>query len=146
METPPMVVEAEVHKNCCSEIDSDSEDSNHKVSDEEPVLDRKFVDLKETNNITTPSIFSVYEPKKTPKLTTETLDCDNFLVNQKNDSVLNTVRSWITKGKLPKRNAQSRKCKSVLGYANQYKKMFVDKETQLVYCKSKHSPKQICLP
>ena len=88
----------------------------------------------------------MYEPKKTQILTTETLDCDSFLVNQRIDSVLNTVRSWITKGKFPKRNAESRQCKSVLGYANQYKKMFVDKETQLVCCKSKHSPKQICLP
>ena len=41
---------------------------------------------------------------------------------------------------------ESRQCKGLLGYANHSEKLFVDKETQLVCRKSKHSTKQICLP
>ena len=65
-------------------------------------------------------------------------------MNQENDSVLKTVRLWISKGKLPTKDVESRQCKGLLGYANQIEKLFVDKETQLVCRKSKHSAKQIC--
>ena len=67
-------------------------------------------------------------------------------MNQENDSVLKIVRSWISKGKLPTKDIESRQCKGLLGYSNQFEKLFVDKETQLVCRRSKHSPKQICLP
>ena len=70
---------------------------------------------------------------------------DNILVNQENDSVLKTLNSWISKSKLSTKDVKSRQRKSVLGYANQFETLFVDKETQLVCRKSKHSPKQICL-
>ena len=79
-------------------------------------------------------------------MTTDTLDCDNILVNQENDSVLKIVRSWRLKGKLPTKDVESRQCKGLLGCANQFEKLFVDKQTQLVCRRSKHSPKQICLP
>ena len=79
-------------------------------------------------------------------MTTDTLDRDNILVDEKNDSVLKTVRSWISKGKLPTKYVESRQFKGILGYANQFEKLFVDKETQLVCRKSKHSPKQTCFP
>ena len=85
-------------------------------------------------------------PNKTLKLTTDTLDCGNILVNQENDSVLKTVRSWISKGKLPTKDVESRQCKGLLGYAKQFQKLFVDKETQLVCRKRKHSPKKNCSP
>ena len=73
-----MVVEEEVRGNCYSEIDSDSENSNNEVGGEDPALDREVADLQGTSNDTTPSILSVHEPKRTPKLTTDTLECDNF--------------------------------------------------------------------
>ena len=41
---------------------------------------------------------------------------------------------------------KSRQGRSLLGYASQFEKVFVDKETQLVCRKSKNSPKKICLP
>ena len=41
---------------------------------------------------------------------------------------------------------EPRECKGLLGYANQFEKKFVDKEARLVCRKSKHSPKQNCLP
>ena len=84
-QTPPMVLGAGVHKNFCSEIDSDRAAINNKVSDEDLVLDRQIADPKRTSNIATPTIFSVYEPKKTLKLTTDVLDCDYILVNQEKD-------------------------------------------------------------
>ena len=66
----------------------------------------------------------------TLKLTTDTLGCDNILVNQEKDSVLKTVRSQISEGKLPTEDVKSQQCKDLLGYANQFEKTFVDKETQ----------------
>ena len=74
------------------------------------------------------------------------MDSDILPVNQENDSVLKTVRSWISKSKLPTKDVESRQCKGLHGYPNQFEKLFVDKETQIVCRKSKHSSKQICLP
>ena len=79
-------------------------------------------------------------------MTTDTLDCDNILVNQDNDSVLKIVRAWISIGKQPTKDVESQQSKGLLGYANQFEKLFVDKETQLVCRRSEHSPEQICLP
>ena len=141
-----MVVDAKVHENYYSEIDSDSENSDKEASDEDLALKQEIEDSQKTNLNSTPSIFVVHEMKKTLKLTTDTLNCDNILLNQENDSVLKTVRSWISKGKLPTKDVESRQCKGLLGYANQFEQLFVDKETQLVCRKSKHSPKQICSP
>ena len=145
-QAPPMAVEAEVHENYYSEIDSDSEISDNEASDEDFDLNQEIEDSRKTNLISTPSIFFVHEPNKTLKLTTDTLDCENILVNQENDSVLKAVRSWIAKRKLPAKNVESQQCKGLLGYANQFEKLFVNNETRLVCHKSKHSPKQICLP
>ena len=89
--------------------------------------------------------FFVHGPNKTMKLGTGTLDCDIIPVNQENDSVLNSVRSWISKSKLPTKDVQSRQCKGLHGYVNQFEKLFVDKETQIVCRKSKQPRKQICL-
>ena len=145
-QAPPMVVEAEVHENYYSEIESDSESSDNEASDEDLTLNQEIEESRKTNLYSTPSNFFIHESNKTLKLTTDTLDCDNILVNQENDSVLKTVRAWISKGKLPTKDVESRQCKGLLGYANQFEKLFVDKETQLVCRRSKHSPKQICLP
>ena len=109
-------------------------------------MNQEIEGSRKTNIYGTPSIFFVHEPNKTLKLTTDTLDCDNILMNEENDSVLNTVRSWISKCKLPTKHVESRHCKGLLGYANQFEKLFVDKETQLVCRRSKHSLEQICLP
>ena len=68
------------------------------------------------------------------------------MVNQENDAVLITVRSWISNCKLPAKYVKSRQCKRLLGYANHFEKLFVDKETQLLCRKSKNLPEQICLP
>ena len=142
----PMVVEAKVHENYYSEIESDCEISDNEASNEGLALNQENEQSQKTNLNSTPSIFFVHEPKKTLKLTTDTLDCKNILVNQENDSILKIVRSWISEGKLPTKDVESRQCKGLLGYTNQFEKLFVDKETQLVCRKSKHSFKQICLP
>ena len=145
-QAPPMVVEAEVHENYYSEIESDSEIRDNEAYNEDLVLNQAIEDCQKANFDSTSSIFFVHEPNKTLKFTTDTLDCDNSLVNQETDSVLKTVRSWISKGKLHTKDVESQQCKGLLGYANQFEKMFVDKETQLVCRKREISPKQICLP
>ena len=107
---------------------------------------QEIEDSQQLNLNFTQSVLFDHEPNKKLKLTTDTLDCDNILLNQENVSVLKTVRSWILKSKLPRKDVESRQCEDLLGYANQIEKLFADKETQLVCRKSKHSPKQICLP
>ena len=99
---------------------------------------------QKTNLNRTPSSFYVDETNKTLKLTTDALGCDNNLVCQEKDSVLNTIRSWIANVKLIARDVQKRQCKGLLGYASQFEKLFIDKETPLV-CR-KHSSKQFGLP
>ena len=123
-----MVVEAAVQVNYYSETESDSEINDNEASDEDLALNQE--ESQQINLNIKPSIFFVHEPNKTLKLTTDTLDCDNILVNQENDSVLKTVRSWISKVKMPRKDVESRQCKGLLGYANQFEKLFVDKETQ----------------
>ena len=145
-QAPPMFVEAEVHESYYSEIESDSEISDDEASDDDLALNREIDESRKINLSSTPSFFFIHEPNKTVKLTADTLDCDNILVNQESDSVLKTVRAWISKGKLPTEDVESRQCKGLLGYANQFEKLFVDKESQLVCRRSKHSTKQICLP
>ena len=124
----PMVVEAEVHENYYSKIESDSEISDDEVSDKDLALNQEIEESRETNLYSTPSIFFVHEPNKTLKLTTDTLDCDNILMNQEDDSVLKTVRAWISKGKLPTKDVESRQCKGLLGYANQFEKLLSTKK------------------
>ena len=141
-----MVVEAKVHENYYSEIESDSEISDSEASDEDLAFNQEIEDSRKTSLNRTPYVFFVHEPNNTLKFTTDTMDCDNILVNQDNDSVLKTVRSRITKDKFPTKGMESLQCKSLLGYANQFEKFFADKETQLVCRKSKHSPEQICSP
>ena len=114
-QAPPMVVQAEVHENCYPEIDSDSEISDNKASDEDLALNQDIEDSQKANLNSTPYIFFLHEPNKTLKLTTDTLDCDNILVNQENDSVLKSVRSWISKGKMPAKDVESPQCKGLLG-------------------------------
>ena len=82
-----MVVEAEVHENCYSENESDSESSDNEASDEDLALNQENEESRKTNLYSTPSIFFIHESNKKLKLTTDTLDCDNILVNQENDSV-----------------------------------------------------------
>ena len=113
-QSPPMVVEAEVHENNYSEIESDSEISDNEASDEDLALNQEIEDSRKTNLYSTLSFFFVHEPNKTLNLTTDTLDCDNILMNQENDFVLKTVRSWITRGKLPTKDVESRQCKAYL--------------------------------
>ena len=45
---------------------------------------------------------------------------------------MNNDRTWVSTGKLPTKDLESRQCEDLLGYANQFKKLFVDRETQLV--------------
>ena len=134
----------QVHEIYYSEIESDREISDNEASDEDLALNQEIDDSQRTNLNKASSIFFVQESNKTLRLTTDTLDCDDIPVNQENDSLLKSVRSWISKGKSPTRDVESRQCKGLLGYAKQFEKMFVDKKTQLVCRKSKHSPKQIC--
>ena len=141
-----MVVEPEVHENYYSEIESDSEISDNEASDEDLALNQEIEDSQKQVSIVHHPFFFVHEPNKTLKLTTDTLDCDKILMNQENDSVLKTVRSWASKGKLPSKDVESRQFKGLHGYANQFEKLFVDRETQLVCRRSKQSPEQICLP
>ena len=146
-QAPPMVVEAEVHENYYSEIQSDSESSDNEAFDEDQDdQDQEIEESRKTNIYSAPTIVFIHEPNKTPTLTTDTLDCGKILMNQENGSVLKKVRSRTSKGKLPTKDVESRQCKDLLGYANHFEKLFVDKETQLVVRRSKHSPKQICLP
>ena len=143
-QNPPMVVEAEVHENYYSEIESDNEISDDEASDEDLALSQEIEESRKTNLYSTPFICFVHEPNQTLKLTTDTVDCDNILMNHENDSVLITVRSWISKCKLPTKDLELRQCRGLLGYANQFAKLFVDKETQSVCRRSKHSTKQNC--
>ena len=94
-QAPTTVTEAEVHENDYSEIESYSEISDHEVSDEDLALNQESEDSEKTKLISTPAICFVNEPNETMKLTTDPLDCYNILVSQENDSILNTVRSWI---------------------------------------------------
>ena len=119
-----MFVEAELQ-----EFGYGSKHSDYEGADEDVFLDRETVDSQETTINVTPSIFVVHESKKTLKLTTDTLDWDKNLVNQDNDSVLNTLWTSISTGKLPTTVVEARFCKGLLGYTNQLEKLFFDKET-----------------
>ena len=111
-------MEAEVHENFYMQVESDAcEISDNEASDEDVALNQE-IEVSEKKLNSTSSLFFVHEPNKTLKLTTDTLDCDNTLVNQENDSVLKTVRSWIPKSKLPKKDVESRQYKGLLGYTN----------------------------
>ena len=138
-------MEAEIHEIFYSELESDSKISENEASNEDPSLNQEIKDSQKANLSSTPSIFFVRELHMTLKLTTDALDCNNILVNQVKGSVLNTVSSCISNGKLPTKDVETRQCKGLLGYANQFEKLFYDKETQLVCRKSEHSSKQICL-
>ena len=96
-QAPPLVVESEDREKYYSEIESDSEISDNEASDEDLALNKEIEDSQKAIFNSTPSIFFVHEPNKTLKLTTDTLDCDDILVNQENDSALKTVRSLISK-------------------------------------------------
>ena len=140
-----MFVEAKVHENSYSEIEFDSEFGDNEASDEDLALNQEIEDSEKRIYKSVPSIFFLLAPNKTVKLTTETLDCDNNLLNQENDFVLKTVRSWISRCKLPTKDVESRQCKGLIGCANKYEKLFVQKETQFVCRKSKCSLKQILI-
>ena len=98
-----MVVEAETHENYYSGIETDSEITDSEASDEDLPLNPEIEDSQRTSLEFTPSIFFVHEPKKTLNLTTDTLDCDNILVNQANDSVLKLSIHGHQKAKCPQK-------------------------------------------
>ena len=110
-QAPPMIVEAEVHENYYSEIESDSETSKDEASDEDLALNQEIEESRKLSFNGTLSIFFVHESSKTLKLTTDTLGCDNILVNQEINSVLKIIPAWISKGKLPTKYVESRQCK-----------------------------------
>ena len=83
----PMVVEPKAYENYYSEMESDSEISDNEASDEDLALNQEIGEFRKTNVYGTPSILFVHESSKTLKLTTDTLDCDNILMNQASDSV-----------------------------------------------------------
>ena len=84
-QAPPRVVEAEVQENCYFGNRSDSEDSYAEISDEHLVLHREIGKSQKASDIITPFIFVVHEIKKTLRLTTDTLDCDNISRNREKD-------------------------------------------------------------
>ena len=59
-----MVVEAEVHENYYSELESDSEISDDEASDEDLALNREIEEFRKTNVYSTPSIFSCMNQAK----------------------------------------------------------------------------------
>ena len=93
-----------------------------------------------------PSIFTIQNSQAPMRLITDNLDLNNILANQQDDPVLSTVKSWLINGKAPLKDVESRQCKGLVGYSNQFEKLFIDKETHRVCKTSKHSPRQICLP
>ena len=119
-QTSQMVAEAEFHENFYSKIETDSEKSDNQVSDEDLVLYREVENFQEDSRDAKLSIFSVYEPKRILKRTTDTLDCDDNLINEENDCVLITVRSRISKGKMPTKDVESRQREGLFGYKNQF--------------------------
>ena len=46
----------------------------------------------------------------------------------------------------PTKDEEARQCKGLLGYANQFEKLLLDQETQLICRESEHVSRQICLP
>ena len=67
-----MALQAEVHENYYSEIESASENSENEASDEDIALSQEIEDSQNTNlKSTPPSIFFVHEPNRTLKLTTD---------------------------------------------------------------------------
>ena len=139
-----MVVEAEVHENHYSEIDSETDNSDNEASDEDPLLNTEVVNASKEDVPLILSIFTIQDSLQPLKLVTDNLDLNNILANQQDDPVLNTVKSWIIKGKVPSKDVESRQCKGLLGYSNQFEKLFIDEETHLVCKTSKHSSRQIC--
>ena len=127
-QTPPMPMVAEGHENDYSDFATNSEESGNEYSDEDIVLDRDNANSQETSCNAIPSFISVCELKKTLKLTTDTFDCDNVLVKHENVSVLNIVRSWISKGKLPTKDVESRRCKGLLGYPSHFENRLLKKK------------------
>ena len=123
MASSKKVVEAEVHENVYSENESDNEISGNETSDQDLALNHEIEGSQKTILKIASSIFFIHEPNKALKLTTDTLDCHNILVNQENDSVVKTVRAWISKGKFPKKDVASRQGKGLLGYAIQFEKI-----------------------
>ena len=59
-----MFVEAEVHENYYSEIESDSEISDDEASDKHFALNQKIEGSRKTNLYSTPSIFSYMNQTK----------------------------------------------------------------------------------
>ena len=145
-QTPPIVVEADVHENHYSEIDSETDNSDNEASDEDPLLNTEVVNASKEDVPFILSIFTIQDSQQPLKLVTDNLDLNNILANQQDDPVLSTVKSWIIKGKVPSKDVESRQCKGLLGYSNQFEKLFIDEETHLVCKTSKHSSRQICLP
>ena len=113
-------VEEDVHENYWSEIDSNSEHGDHEVSDEDYFWIERLKILK-IHVTRLHCLFFLYMNQKTLKLTTNTLDCDNILVKQEIDSVLNAIRIWILTSKLPTKDVERRQCNGLLGYANSSK-------------------------
>ena len=143
---PPMVVEADVHENYYSEIYSGNDNSDNEVSDEDAQMDQEVMNASKEDVPFTPSIFTIQNSQAPTRLITDNLDLNNILANQQDDPVLSTVKSWLINGKVPSKDVESRQCKGLVGYSNQFEKLFIDKEIHLVCKTSKHSPPQLCLP
>ena len=100
-QAPPMVVEADVHENYYSEIDSGNDNSDNEASDEDPPMDQEVMNASKEDVPFIPSIFTIQNSQAPMRLITDNLDLNNILANQQDDPVLSTVKSWLINGKVP---------------------------------------------
>ena len=136
-QVPPMVVEVDVHENYYFEIDSGNDNSDNEASDEDPQMDQELMNATKEDVPFIPSSFTIQNSQAPMRLTNGNLDLNNILANQQDDPVLSTVKSWLKNGKVPSKDVESRQCKGLVGYSNQFENLFIDKETHLV-CKTSH--------
>ena len=141
-----MVVEVDVHENYYFEIDSGNDNSDNEASDEDPQMDQELMNATKEDVPFIPSSFTIQNSQAPMRLTNGNLDLNNILANQQDDPVLSTVKSWLKNGKVPSKDVESRQCKGLVGYSNQFENLFIDKETHLVCKTCTHSPRQICQP
>ena len=107
-QAPPMVVEADVHENYYSEIDSGNDNSDNEVSDEDSQMDQEVTRASKEDVPFIPSIFTIQNSQAPMRLTIDNLDFTNILANHQEDPVLSTVNSWLINGKTPPKDVESK--------------------------------------
>ena len=112
-----MVVETDVHENSNSGIDSGNDDSDDEVSDEDTQMDQAVLRASKEGVPFIPSSFAIQNWQAPMRLTIDNLDLNNLLANQQVESVLSTVKSWLTNGKAPPKDVESRQREGIVGYS-----------------------------